>query len=92
MVAPCCGATDLRGGGVAPVDVRRRASCAQQEDEFKEQRRRFREFMEFVTSAPPLPEWAANMTDDELRDMMYDDMLEKERHFVGGDLHVPPAD
>lgn len=48
--------------------------------------------MEFVTSAPPLPEWAANMTDDELRDMMYDDMLEKERHFVGGDLHVPPAD
>ena len=63
----------------------------QQEEEFKEQRRRFREFMEFVSSAPPIPEWAASMTDEELRDMMIEDMLEEERHFVGGDLNVPTA-
>ena len=63
----------------------------QQEDEFKEQRKRFREFMEFVSSAPPIPEWAVNLTDEELRDMMVEDMLEEERHFVGGDLYVPTA-
>lgn len=64
----------------------------QQEEEFKEQRRRFQEFMEFVSSAPPAPEWLVNLTDEELRDMMVEDMLEKERHFVGGDLYVPTAD
>ena len=64
----------------------------QREEEFKEQRRRFQEFMEFVSSAPPAPEWLVNLTDEELRDMMVEDTLEKERHFVGGDLYVPTAD
>ena len=64
----------------------------QREEELKEQRRRFQEFMEFVNSAPPTPEWAINLTDEELRDMMVEDMLEEERHFVGGDLYVPTSD
>lgn len=63
----------------------------QQEDEFLEKRRRFKAFMELVDSLPPAPAWFANMTDDELRDMMVEDMLEEERHFVGGDLYVPAA-
>ena len=62
-----------------------------QEEEFKAKRRRFREFMEFVSSAPQTPEWAISLTDEELRDMMVEDMLEEERHFAGGDLYVPTA-
>ena len=67
-------------------------STKQQEEAFEEQRRHFQDFMEFVSSAPPLPEWAVNLTDEDIRDMMVDDMLEEERHFEGGDLHVSPAD
>lgn len=61
----------------------------QQEEEFLEKRRRFKAFMELVESLPPAPPWFATMTDEEMRDMMVEDMLEKERHFVGGDLYVP---
>ena len=64
----------------------------QQEETFREQRRRFQEFMEFVSSAPPVPEWLVNLTDEEMHNMMVEDMLEEERHFVGGDLYVPTAD
>jgi antitoxin component of RelBE/YafQ-DinJ toxin-antitoxin module len=64
----------------------------QQEEAFQEQRRRFQEFMAWRESLPPAPEWLVNLTDEELRDMMVEDMLEEERHFVGGDLYVPAAD
>jgi antitoxin component of RelBE/YafQ-DinJ toxin-antitoxin module len=63
----------------------------EQKEAFEEQRKRFQEFMRFVSSAPPIPEWAANLTDEEIRDMMIEDMLEAERHFEGGDLYVPSA-
>jgi len=66
-------------------------STQKQEEAFEEQRRRFQDFMEFVSSAPPLPEWAVNLTDEDIRDMMVDDMLEEERYFEGGDLYVSPA-
>lgn len=63
----------------------------QQEEEFKGQRRRFQEFMDFVSSAPSTPDWAIDLTDEEMHDLMVTDALEKERHFVGGDLYVPSA-
>lgn len=58
---------------------------------FKEKRRRFQEFMNFLETLPPAPPWLATLTDEELRDMMVEDMLEEERHFVGGDLYVQTA-
>lgn len=63
----------------------------QQEEEFLEKRRRFKAFMELRASLPPAPEWLVNLTDEQLRDMMVEDMLEEERHFVGGELYVPTA-
>ena len=67
-------------------------STQEREDAFQERRRRFKEFMEWRDSLPPAPDWLINLSDDELHDMMAEDMLEEERHFVGGDLYVPPAD
>lgn len=61
----------------------------QQEEEFLEKRRRFKAFMERRASLPPAPEWLVNLTDEQLQNMMVEDMLEKERHFIGGDLYVP---
>lgn len=63
----------------------------QQEEQFAEQRRRYQEFIEFVVSAPPVSEWARDLTDKEMHDMMAKDLLEEERHFEGGDLYVPAA-
>ena len=64
----------------------------QREEELKEQRRRFQEFMTWRDSLPPAPDWLVNLSDEELRDMMVEDMLEEERYFVGGDLYVPTSD
>lgn len=63
-----------------------------QEDEFRQRRTRFKEFMELRSTLPHAPEWAAGLTDEQLRNMMYDDMLEKEKRFVGGESLVPLAD
>lgn len=64
----------------------------QQEEVLKEQRRRFEDFMQFVSAAPPAPEWAVDLTDEQLHDMMVEDMLEEERSFEGGDRYVSSAD
>lgn len=67
-------------------------NIASQEELFHKKRQRFKDFIEFVGSLPPAPSWFSGMTDEDMRTMMVDDMLEQERGFVGGDLHVPAAD
>lgn len=64
----------------------------EQEEELLEKRRRFKEFVAFIDGLPPAPRWLSSMSDEELRDMMVDDMIEEERHFLGGDLYVPAHD
>lgn len=64
----------------------------EQEDEFKRKRKAFKEFLDFVNSLPPAPDWFSTMTDRDLQDMRVADTLEKERHFAGGDRHVSAAD
>ena len=49
----------------------------QQIDEFEEKRRKFHEFIEFVQSAPPIPEWAVNLTDKEMNEMIAEDQMRK---------------
>ena len=49
----------------------------QQIDEFQEKRRRFQDFIEFVRSAPPTPEWAINLTDKEMNDMIAEEQMRK---------------
>jgi addiction module RelB/DinJ family antitoxin len=63
----------------------------EREDEFKRKRQAFKEFMDCVSALPSAPDWFATMSDGDLRDMKAASMLEKERSFVGGDLHVSPA-
>lgn len=50
----------------------------QQEDEFRAKRERFKEFLEFVESAPPAPEWFINLTDEEMNNMIADNMIASE--------------
>lgn len=50
----------------------------QQEDEFRAKRERFKEFLEFVESAPPAPEWLINLTDEEMNNMIADDMIARD--------------
>lgn len=63
----------------------------EQQETFNEQRKRFQEFMAWRDALPPAPDWLINLTDEQLRDMMVEDMLEEERHFEGGDLYAPSA-
>ena len=49
----------------------------QQIDEFEEKRRKYHEFIEFVHSAPPIPEWAVNLTDKEMNEMIAEDQMRK---------------
>lgn len=42
---------------------------------------KYKEFMNFVNSLPPAPKWAVDLTVEELRNMMVDDMLEQWEHF-----------
>lgn len=51
-----------------------------QADEFQEKRRRYQEFVEFVDSLPPAPEWFATMTDREMNDMIAEDQMRKWGH------------
>ena len=62
----------------------------QQEEAFREQRRRYQDIIEFVSQVAPAPEWAINLTDQEMHDMMVADMLEGERRFVEGGQYVLP--
>lgn len=54
----------------------------EQEDEFKRKRERFAEFLKLVESAPPSPSWFIGLTDQEMRSMIVEDTLEKERRYV----------
>lgn len=49
----------------------------QQIEEFEDKRRKIHEFIEFVESAPPIPEWAVNLTDKEMNDMIAEDQMRK---------------
>lgn len=49
---------------------------------FKEKRRRFQEFLAFLESTPPAPDWFGTMTDEQMRDMIVEDMLAKEARYV----------
>ena len=50
----------------------------EQEDEFRARRERFKEFLEFVESAPPAPDWFINLTDEEMNAMIADDMIARD--------------
>ena len=48
-----------------------------QEEVFREKRRRFKEFIEFVQAAPPAPEWVKDLTDKEMNDMIAEDQMRR---------------
>ena len=41
-----------------------------QERRVREQRERFKRFVDFTRELPPAPEWLINLTDEEMRDMI----------------------
>ena len=49
----------------------------QQEEEFQEKRRRYQDFIEFVSGLPPVPDWFATMTDQQMNDMIAEDQMRK---------------
>ena len=49
----------------------------EQEEAFRRKRQNFKEFMEFVDSLPPAPDWFATMTDKEMNDMIAEAQMEK---------------
>ena len=42
----------------------------EQERRFREQRERFKRFVDFTRELPPASEWLINLTDEEMRDMI----------------------
>ena len=42
----------------------------EQERRVREQRERFKRFVDFTRELPPAPEWLINLTDEEMRDMI----------------------
>ena len=45
-----------------------------------EQQRRLQDFMAFVRSAPPAPDWVVNLTDAEMNDMIAEGKLARWSH------------
>lgn len=52
---------------------------AKQEEKFFAQRKRFKEFLDYVSEAPPAPSWLVSLNDEHMNDMMASSML-GERH------------
>lgn len=47
----------------------------EEQSEIDKKQARFQDFMDFVHSAPPTPDWAVNLTDAEMNDMIAEGQL-----------------
>lgn len=67
-------------------------ATSKQEEALRGKRESLREFMDLVESLPPAPSWFSAMTDEDMRNLVVDGMLQKDRRLAGGESHVSPTD